>query len=97
MIIYRLTKIWRALDRRIKKYVFNNFTECIKEIAYTNVFNKRETKSYFEQEFDGIYLVNFLDDNGNILFSKTVIENLQDKSCILSGYYEFFMNWREAI
>ncbi|CAG9623657.1 hypothetical protein [Sutcliffiella rhizosphaerae] len=80
----------------MKKYVFNNFNECIREIALTNAFVRWEKKSYEVRDPDGIYIVNFFDENGIFLFSKKVVEHLEDKSCILDKYYNHYMKWVET-
>lgn len=68
----------------MKKYNFHNFAECLEHIADYHEFDKWETLSYKEIDSDGIYEVNFMSDDECFLFSKTIIENLEDGSCYIA-------------
>lgn len=63
------------------KYKYHDFSECIEEIASLIFFERWETRSYKEKDSDSIYQVDFMDENENILFSKTIIEDREDDSC----------------
>lgn len=70
--------------QELKKYLFHDFGECLETLANQKEFDKWETRSFKQKGTDNIYKVDFFNEEEQIVFSKTIIENEEDSSCYIT-------------
>ncbi|MED1603021.1 hypothetical protein [Alkalihalophilus marmarensis] len=62
------------------KFKYHDFAECIESLADLQDFDRWETRSQKEYDSYELYIVDFLNAEGRLLFSKSIVVDTEDHS-----------------